>query len=89
MTADVARAQVGLARRGGPTRTGQPQPLASVSGDDVEIVPTSPGVVLPVNPSTLRVLKHLQKFDPSATRQRPVSDPSGSRQRAVRSYPRT
>jgi hypothetical protein len=36
-----------------------------------------PGVVLPVNPSTLRVSRHLQKFDPSGTRQEAVSDPSG------------
>ena len=36
-----------------------------------------PGVVLPVNPSTLLVWKDLQKFDPSDTRQEAVSNPSG------------
>ncbi len=36
-----------------------------------------PGVVLPVSPSTLRVSKDLQKFDPSASRQDGVRGPSG------------
>ena len=35
-----------------------------------------PGVVLPVNPSTLLVWKHLQKFDPSDYPSGGVSDPS-------------
>src|SRR5260370_20214580 len=45
------------------------------SGSESRIEP--PGVVLPVNPSTLLVWKHLQKFDPSGTRQEAVSEPSG------------
>jgi hypothetical protein len=36
-----------------------------------------PEVFLPVNPSTLRVFKHLQKFDPSGYPSAGVSDPSG------------
>jgi hypothetical protein len=39
-----------------------------------------PGGVLPVNPSTLRVSKHLQKFDPSDYPSGAVRKPSGSRQ---------
>src|SRR6266481_8014456 len=38
-----------------------------------------PGVVLPVNPSTLRVTKHLQKFDPSGHPSGAVKKPSGNR----------
>lgn len=37
-----------------------------------------PGEVLPVNPSTLRVFKHLQNFDPSGYPSAGVSEPSGS-----------
>jgi hypothetical protein len=36
-----------------------------------------PGVILPVNPSTMRVWKDLQKFDPSDYPSGGVSDPSG------------
>ena len=35
-------------------------------------------MVLPVNPSTLRVFKHLQKLDPSGYPSAGVSEPSGS-----------
>jgi hypothetical protein len=35
------------------------------------------GVVLPVNPSTLLVWKHLQKFDPSGYPSEAVNKPSG------------
>jgi epoxyqueuosine reductase len=41
-----------------------------------------PGGILPVNPSTLRDCKDLQKFDPSGYPSGGVSDPSGSRCRA-------
>src|SRR5258705_9750062 len=36
-----------------------------------------PGGVLPVNPSTFRDCKHLQKFDPSGYPSAAVTDPSG------------
>src|SRR5215467_5504612 len=42
-----------------------------------------PGGVLPVNPSTLRVWKQLQKFDPSGYPSGGVRDPSGLACRAV------
>jgi hypothetical protein len=38
-----------------------------------------PGVVLPVNPSTLLVWKYLQKFDPSDYPSGGVNNPSGIR----------
>jgi len=37
----------------------------------------APGVVLPVNPSTLRVFRHLQKFDPLGYPLAGVSEPLG------------
>src|SRR5580765_1792938 len=46
-------------------------------GYDVEVVPTFPGLDLPVRPSTLRDWKELQKFDPSDYPSGGVRDPSG------------
>jgi len=43
-----------------------------------------PGVVLPVNPSTLRDSKHLQKFDPSGHPLGAVRDPLRSSKRGER-----
>ena len=45
--------------------------------EDVEVVPTFPGVVLPVRPSTFRVRKYLQQLDPSGYPSEAVSEPSG------------
>ena len=45
---------------------------------------TLPGVVLPVNPSTLLVWKHLQKFDPSDYPSGGVREPSGLRPSTTR-----
>jgi hypothetical protein len=48
------------------------------NGERVRVPLTGPpGVILPVNPSTLHVWKDLQKFDPSGHPSAAVSEPSG------------